>query len=87
MATINDIVSFTIDEQGPTSGVLSAPIIDVNIVATPQVDIISVPEALSPEMIEIDVPGLQGPPGLQNVFVGPTPPPNPQDGWVWIDTS
>lgn len=30
---------------------------------------------------------LKGKPGDQRVYVGPTPPESPQEGWVWIDTS
>jgi hypothetical protein len=30
---------------------------------------------------------LKGLPGDQNVYVGPTPPDNPQEGWIWIQTS
>jgi hypothetical protein len=47
---------------------------------------LEVPAANEPEIIEIVSEGPQGAPGLQNVFVGPTPPDNPQDGWVWINT-
>lgn len=28
-----------------------------------------------------------GPPGVQNVYVGDTPPEDPEEGWIWIDTS
>lgn len=30
---------------------------------------------------------LKGAKGDQNVYVGDTPPSNPQEGWIWIDTS
>ncbi len=30
---------------------------------------------------------LKGVPGDQRVFAGPTPPENPQEGWIWVDTS
>lgn len=30
---------------------------------------------------------LKGQPGLQNVHVGPTPPANPFENMIWIDTS
>jgi len=30
---------------------------------------------------------LKGAPGDDKVYVGPTPPSNPQEGWIWIDTS
>lgn len=32
------------------------------------------------------IPGPQGPPGVQNVYTGPTPPDNPEIGWIWIET-
>jgi hypothetical protein len=28
---------------------------------------------------------LKGLPGVQNLYVGYSPPDNPQEGWVWID--
>lgn len=30
---------------------------------------------------------LKGKQGDDRVFVGDTPPDNPQEGWIWIDTS
>jgi hypothetical protein len=30
---------------------------------------------------------LKGAPGDDRVSVGDTPPDNPQEGWIWIDTS
>lgn len=30
------------------------------------------------------IPGPQGPPGVQNVYVGATAPANPEIGWIWI---
>lgn len=29
---------------------------------------------------------LKGQPGVQNLYVGPTPPNNPEEGWIWIQT-
>lgn len=46
------------------------------------------------EVIEVtdnsDIPSVvvevpQGLPGVQNLYVGYTPPSSPQEGWVWID--
>lgn len=37
------------------------------------------------ESVAISV--LKGLPGDQRVYTGTTPPNNPQEGWVWIDTS
>jgi len=59
----------------------------VEIVRPSDVDTITIPEANMPEVIEIGFPVVQGPPGVQNVYVGPTPPLNPEIGWIWIDTS
>ncbi len=36
--------------------------------------------------ITINVPGPQGPAGLQNVHVGPLPPENPIPNMIWIKT-
>lgn len=59
----------------------------VEIVRPSEITTLTVPEANVPEVLQIDVPGLQGPPGVQNVYVGPTPPPSPEVGWIWVDTS
>lgn len=34
--------------------------------------------------VEVEVSGMQGAAGVQNVYVQPTPPLNPQIGWIWI---
>ena len=39
-----------------------------------------------PVVVEV-LAGLPGAPGVQNVFVGPTPPDNPQEDWIWVDTN
>lgn len=39
-----------------------------------------------PVVIEV-LAGLPGQPGVQNVFVGTTPPSNPQENWIWVDTN
>lgn len=39
----------------------------------------------APQSVVVEV--MQGLPGVQNLYVGPTPPENPEEGWVWIDTS
>jgi hypothetical protein len=39
----------------------------------------------TPPAVVVEV--LKGVPGDQNVYAGPTPPDNPQEGWIWIDTS
>lgn len=41
----------------------------------------------APAAQSVVVEVLQGKPGVQNLYVGPTPPSNPEEGWVWIDTS
>jgi hypothetical protein len=41
----------------------------------------------APPNFAIQVPGIQGPKGDQNVYVGTTPPVNPQVDWIWIDTT
>jgi len=48
-----------------------------------------VPIALVRESVTtvVSAPAGQGPPGPQNLFVGPTPPPSPYVGLVWADTS
>lgn len=50
---------------------------------TPIVEITTAP---APALV-ITVPGPQGPPGVNNVHVGPTPPDNPEPNTVWIQTN
>lgn len=39
----------------------------------------------TPEQVVIEV--MQGLPGDDRVYAGATPPDNPQEGWIWINTS
>lgn len=39
----------------------------------------------SVEVVTIDV--LKGAKGDDKVYAGPTPPENPQEGWIWIKTN
>lgn len=86
MATVFDIASWSIPAQSVGAQVASAAIA---ITANPvtEVDFISVPTPGQVATTQIVTAGPQGPPGDQNVYVGTTPPVNPQVGWVWIDTS
>lgn len=48
--------------------------------------------ALTPKVVEIQVPGLQGPQGPTGpqgtaFFVSATPPPDPMEGDLWLDIS
>lgn len=45
---------------------------------------VSVKEPATPPHV---VTVLKGQPGVSNVYVGPTPPPNPFENMIWIDTS
>lgn len=53
--------------------------LSVNTIASREV------KSTTPDSKVVEV--LKGAPGVQNVFVGTTPPDNPQEGWIWIDTS
>lgn len=44
-------------------------------------------EVAQPDSVILHIPGPQGPPGLQNVVVSATPPPEPFLNLIWIDTS
>jgi hypothetical protein len=39
----------------------------------------------APQSVVVEV--MKGLPGVQNLHVGPTPPENPEENMVWIDTS
>ncbi len=41
---------------------------------------------LTTASVEVSTAGPQGPPGLQNVFIGPNPPTNPTVNMIWIQT-
>lgn len=49
--------------------------------ATSGLDVVST----TPQPVVVEV--MKGLPGTQNVYIGDTPPENPEEGWIWIDTS
>jgi hypothetical protein len=85
MATVFDIASWSITESGAAGTVDSAEI-DITAPAG-AVATITVPDPAVPTVIEVEVPGIQGAKGDQNVYPQTTPPDNPEVGWVWIDIS
>ena len=90
MSTVFDVNALTVNGSGTTSmGTSITDIVITDATIVPNVDIIVNSEV---ESIEVQVPGPQGPPGLQNVYVGPTDP-SVLYGWgpeetdfIWIRT-
>lgn len=41
----------------------------------------------APAVVEVQVPGLRGPPGDAGIIVSSTPPVNPVVGTLWLDIS
>jgi hypothetical protein len=72
-----DVIGATTTTQG-TVPPASRVVINVN--SRPAVSTSS-----SSQSILIEV--LKGAKGDQNVYAGPVAPENPQEGWIWIDTS
>lgn len=58
----------------------SAPNVTIQTAAAVQAQILQT----LPSNVAIAVPGPQGPPGVQNVFVSSTPPPDPEINTIWI---
>ena len=63
--------------------------LDTNDTQNTVVDIVNTVPIVSTTSTQVAVPieVLTGQPGVQNLFVGTTPPAFPQEGFVWIDTS
>jgi hypothetical protein len=69
------------------AGVIEVPVATMSVVTT---------SVAAPQTYEVQVPGPQGPMGIQgpkgdtgppSIFVGPTPPLNPVQDTLWLDTS
>lgn len=58
----------------PNIVITQPPVVSIEIVQTPRSDVV------------VNVAGPQGPPGVQNVVISPTPPANPFENMIWIET-
>lgn len=85
MAQIEDIASFVLVGQGISGSSTVNPSIDI-LINSPVYNI-NVPAPTDTNVIDVITAGPQGPPGVQNVYVQPTPPSSPQVNWIWVDTS
>lgn len=82
MSTIFDVTAVSV--EGNADVVISTatmPTITVTDMTVPQVSLKVEQEV---EVLQIAVPGPQGPPGVQNLFVSSTPPQNPTLNDIWI---
>lgn len=89
MSTVFDVTAVTVDSGAPIAAAADVDVITISDVTTAPSIVIDQPDTVQSVMVE--VPGLQGPPGLQNVFVGPD---NPSAGWgmaqkgfIWIEVN
>lgn len=83
MATNNDIALVTVGAGGPTVAFETSQI-TVTVVEAIDVGMVGVPIPEPFSVLEIQTPGVQGAKGVQNVFVGPTAPANPEEDWIWF---
>ena len=83
--TINDISGFVIADGNVavTSTLASLTVTLVN----PAGSAIEITDPGSVSVVEVITAGPQGAPGVQNVYVGTSPPSSPQIDWIWIDTN
>jgi hypothetical protein len=83
MASVNDIAVVDVGEEGP-SVLFDADALTVSVTQPSNVSMveITVPDDIS--TLTVETPGVQGPPGVQNLFVSDTAPADPEIGWVWI---
>lgn len=86
MSTVFDVTGISVDGGATTAliaGVDQVTITDAT--SIPNVTV-SVPDPV--DTVTVEVPGIQGPPGLQNVFVSSTDPSAgwgaAQTGFIWI---
>lgn len=80
---------YTVEIEGLTDQlIVSPPASNLEVVVpSPDAVDVTVQPGVSFNVAEVYVPGPQGAPGVQNVFVGTTPPENPQENWIWMDVS
>jgi hypothetical protein len=74
MATHADIAQVTVGAGGPTVAYLATEMV-VTVVEAQAVGMVGVPIPEPFEVLEVTTPGIQGPQGLQNTYIGSTPPP------------
>jgi len=92
MSTVLEVTSVTVDADTSTTftveGVESVTIADAISPVTVTIDATDVVSE-----INVQVPGMQGPPGLQNVYVQPNDPAiefgwGPEEaGYIWIEVN
>jgi len=76
MAVIVDVI-----DNDVTTTIVVGDSVPVDVTNTIN-ETIDVTNTTGPSVV-VEVP--QGLPGVQNLYVGYTPPSGPQEGWVWID--
>lgn len=83
MPLVTDIASVVVGAGGPTVA-YQASTLTITVVEPSTVGMVGLP-ILSPfSVLQVTTPGLQGPKGDQNVYVGATAPANPQLNWIWF---
>jgi len=74
MATHADITQVTVGTGGPTVAYTATSMV-ITVVDAPAIGMVGVPVPVPVQYVEVVTPGIQGPQGLQNTYIGQTPPP------------
>jgi hypothetical protein len=83
MVDLNNIATIQVIEVNKPD--VGATVVDVSTNSLPIAEVIVTTETIAgPAITQIDIPGLQGPPGLQNVRVQTLEPENPNLNDIWI---
>lgn len=82
MSTLLEVTGISIDADSTFESVVSVS--DVTITNAVVASSVTISNADEVPITTIEVPGRQGPPGVQNLFVSPTPPQNPKINDIWI---
>jgi hypothetical protein len=87
VSTVFDVTAITVDGGTPIVASADVDVITISDVTTAPSIVIDQPDTV--QSVTVEVPGIQGPPGLQNVFVGPDDPSAgwgmAQKGFIWIE--
>lgn len=85
MGLITDVTSLEIEGEDPIA--VSSQTTTVTIQDAFSVPDITITPATGPEIVEVQVAGPQGPPGLQNVYIQETAPDwgPEQEGFIWAE--
>jgi hypothetical protein len=81
--TVHDIASFVGKEES-LEATFDTTTIEVTLGSQPDIAVVGVVAPGEPEIVEVEVPGIQGPPGLDNYVISETQPENPTEEMIWF---